>query len=794
MRTASLLIVVLAFSVVWCSTAPATWPHDPTLSLNICDEAGNQSDQQIIEDGKGGWIIVWCDYRYTDGRIYAQRLSSTGDVLWTTDGVVICSAAYNQTEPKLVSDGLGGAIIAWRDARTGSDYDIYAQRVDSTGSTLWTTNGVAVCTAGLYESGMEMCTDGAGGAILVWYDARNTYDYDIYAQRIDGSGSVQWAAAGVAVCTATGDQYYPKPVSDGSSGAFVVWTDYRNGGADVYAGRINSSGGDAWGGQLNLCNDANAQYVGGVAPDGFGGVIVTWRDLRSAPGDIYAQSFESNGAQSWTANGLPVCQAATEETNPVVIGDGEGGAIIAWTDARASVNQIYAQRVASWGTALWTTDGIQVSQAGLWSNNACMTSDGAGGAVLVWQHDGVGSSDISAQRIDDSGSALWPNGGVPVAIAAGYQVNPKAASDGAGGLVMAWQDERVSFLDDIYAQRIDRHGYLGLARPTMTQVADYPGDQGGVAVVSWGPSYLDAYPNEVVTHYTVWRRMQNRACGAATGGAALHELAKEFGLADALERSGWSFVGQVEASYLGEYACDSPTYGDSTASGNPLTEYMVIANTDDQWVFWESESLSGYSVDNLAPGAPLALDADAVQVDVNLVWSASGYHDEDLALYNIYRSDTPGFAPSEATFVDTATDTLYADVEPGGGTWFYLVTAEDIHGNESDPSNEASAETWTGVDGTIPTVLAIRGNAPNPFNPTTTIAYDLPADGHVRLDVYTAAGGLVTTVEDGFRTAGLRQAVWNGTDTAGNQMPSGVYFARLVAGEETAVHRMVLLK
>ena len=594
----------------------------------------------------------------------------------------------------------------------------------------------------------------------------------------------------------TGDQYYPQLLSDGSGGAFVLWMDYRSGNCDIYARRISSSGVNVWGAELAVCTNASAQYLGDVTADGFGGVFVVWQDLRATSGDIYAQEFDSSGTIGWTANGLAICQATAEQSNPSVVNDGAGGAIISWSDSRSVPAGVYAQRVAVWGTVLWTTDGVLMSSGDHWAGGVSVVSDGAGGAVLAWMQSGVGSFDLAAQRFDGSGNTLWPSGGVPVAIAPGIQQAVRAASDGEGGAVMVWQDGRLGGLDDLYAQRIDRHGYLGVASPSIAEVTDYPGDQGGVAVVSWGPSYLDAYPHEVVTHYSVWRRMPSRAGGgwAAHGGAALHELAEAVGYAEALERSGWSHVGEVTASYLDEYAYDAPTYGDSTASGNPLTEYMVIANTDNQWVFWESDPETGYSIDNLAPGAPLALGAEAVQVDVNLVWSASRYRDEDLSGYNIYRSATPGFTPSEATFVDTASDTVFTDVEPGGGTWYYLVTAEDLHGNESDPSNEASAETWTGADGAMPTVLAIRGNAPNPFNPTTTIEYDLPTSGHVRLDVYTAAGSLVVTVQDGFQEAGRRQAVWNGRDATGNAMPSGVYFARLVAGEDTAVHRMVLLK
>jgi hypothetical protein len=149
-------------------------------------------------------------------------------------------------------------------------------------------------------------------------------------------------------------------------------------------------------------------------------------------------------------------------------------------------------------------------------------------------------------------------------------------------------------------------------------------------------------------------------------------------------------------------------------------------------------------------------------LDVVLTWSPSGYRDEDLSHYDIHRSDVSGFTPDASTLIGSPSDTAFVDVDPGEGLWYYRAVAEDVHGNESGPSSEAWIALATGADDTeLSSVLTIRGNSPNPFNPTTSIAYE---------------------------------AVWKGVDAAGRALPSGVYFARLEAGKETAVHKMVLLK
>jgi len=100
-----------------------------------------------------------------------------------------------------------------------------------------------------------------------------------------------------------------------------------------------------------------------------------------------------------------------------------------------------------------------------------------------------------------------------------------------------------------------------------------------------------------------------------------------------------------------------------------------------------------------------------------------------------------------------------------------------------------------GVD-VAPRVLSLAQNIPNPFNPTTRIAFDMPRAAHVSLRVYAVDGRLVRTLLDETRAAGAGQAVvWDGRDDKGHQQPSGTYFYRFaVEGGQTLVRKMQLLK
>jgi flagellar hook assembly protein FlgD len=94
----------------------------------------------------------------------------------------------------------------------------------------------------------------------------------------------------------------------------------------------------------------------------------------------------------------------------------------------------------------------------------------------------------------------------------------------------------------------------------------------------------------------------------------------------------------------------------------------------------------------------------------------------------------------------------------------------------------------------VPEAPFLAQNFPNPFNPSTTIAFGLKETGHVSLRVYDAAGRLVVTLIDESRPAGSYSMTWNGLSDSGSKAASGVYFYRLTAGTFVETRKMILLK
>jgi hypothetical protein len=95
----------------------------------------------------------------------------------------------------------------------------------------------------------------------------------------------------------------------------------------------------------------------------------------------------------------------------------------------------------------------------------------------------------------------------------------------------------------------------------------------------------------------------------------------------------------------------------------------------------------------------------------------------------------------------------------------------------------------------MPVDYALLQNAPNPFNPTTTITYQAPVGAsHVDIAVYDAAGRRVATLHSGECTPGTHQIVWNGQDDRGNRVASGTYFVRMSAPDHLSTLKLTLLK
>ncbi len=356
----------------------------------------------------------------------------------------------------------------------------------------------------------------------------------------------------------------------------------------------------------------------------------------------------------------------------------------------------------------------------------------------------------------------------------------------------------------------------------IDSIVDVPGDQGGWLRIYFSQSAYDISVEALIHTYYLWQRIDDysmirrieegaraiRRAPAAIGngidarspisGMPLVSIGRRNFVSSngALGASGfppgvWEVVGSVPAIQQEFYVHRTPTVADSTASGVNYSVYVVTAHTSDPATWYASHPDSGYSIDNIAPEPPGGFAVAYNTGSGNeLLWDPSSA--EDLQYYSIYRSEEEDFTPGAGNLVHKTSETGWLDTVEDGWMYFYKISAVDHAGNESPV---VPPETVTGTETPeIPKTFALYQNSPNPFNPATTIRFDLPRAVHVKLSAYNVKGELVATLVDRYMTAGRKEVAWTATSDQGKAVASGIYFYRLVAGDYVQTRKMVLLR
>jgi hypothetical protein len=298
--------------------------------------------------------LVCVAYGFPDGSgLVGFHIDSLGTVLW--QGGIGHGTNLGTYPPRVIPDDANGVEVSWFESLPSFDNCLFAQRVPLSGQPSWDTVSVVMAqfSSPLNYGSHSIVPDATHGVIAAWSDKRSG-DWDIYAQRVSGDSLVRWQTNGVPVRVASGDQANPKAVPDGQGGAIIVWEDGASGSRDIYAQRIDSTGSRLWDTLgVPVIRSTGDQTGIQVVSDDAGGVIVTWRDNRNGNNDIYAQRLGPNGQRLWDTLSVGICVWPGDQTVPVMCQDGSSGAVIAWQDTRNGNNDIYAQRISALGSGVW---------------------------------------------------------------------------------------------------------------------------------------------------------------------------------------------------------------------------------------------------------------------------------------------------------------------------------------------------------------------------------------------------------------------------------------------------------
>ncbi|MBT3756899.1 MAG: T9SS type A sorting domain-containing protein, partial [Candidatus Cloacimonetes bacterium] len=239
----------------------------------------------------------------------------------------------------------------------------------------------------------------------------------------------------------------------------------------------------------------------------------------------------------------------------------------------------------------------------------------------------------------------------------------------------------------------------------------------------------------------------------------------------------------------------------------PAGIYNIIASNDgyetitnEDIVVQESQlTLSSFILHYLQ--APQNLVATASDDVVNLLWE----HDQPTEItkqnnvlnrefqnFDIYRNMDGG----AFELLSNTTELTYEDILPEAGDFEYYIIAMYDQENESVASNTEMI-SWDGTsvdDPLIPIANALYQNSPNPFNPQTSISFDLKDDAKVVLEIYNMKGQKVRQLVNSSISAGQHSVVWNGKDDNNKTVSSGIYFYKFKTEDYQATKKMLLLK
>ncbi|MFO7895792.1 MAG: T9SS type A sorting domain-containing protein [Candidatus Cloacimonadales bacterium] len=423
----------------------------------INGEADRQEDLVIIETGDGQTVVAWVDYRNNplEGDIYAQKLDEDGNILWDEAGVPLCLAEEEQISLNIVSNEAGGALIIWVDQRLQSAPDIYGTHIlaDGTIAEGWEADGNPIVVESNSQGQHTFWEDGQGGAVVAWADDRNPGGSDIYMQRIAANGDLLWAENGNLLVGAANAQSRPKVTRTSDDKFFFAWLDKRNeASGDIYGQLVDLDGNFLWEEELEILVGAGIQRNPRIQITSDDAAVVAWEDgaAEITYKNIHVQKINQAGEKLWAADGLPVVTAAYDQLNPRLDSDDAGGIWIIWDDSRdggfPNVD-IYAQQVNAAGEIQLETDGLQVCSQ--FSEQFSPLIKKSGDRIFtIWGNGNneAGARTIQVQILDEAGEEILPENGKVVFGGMIGNASDYTILENGENPAVVWEDSRDSHL------------------------------------------------------------------------------------------------------------------------------------------------------------------------------------------------------------------------------------------------------------------------------------------------------------------------------------------------------------
>jgi hypothetical protein len=408
-----LILWLILFSMSTVLLSSPLW-ENPVLVNN-----GNYIDWNrcAASTYDNGMIYVWSDSQSGSRDIYARKVNMHGYDLWA-EPILVAHSEYSELWPVITKTSDNAFVIAYSELSGFGESIIKAQKITTSGQIYWQSEGVTICDINQSEYEYELVADNTGGAYILWVDGRNNQS-DIYAQRLNGSGVIQWAVNGINFGDSNGGDRLFSATMDGAGGCMLLHTSEYTSSNNVYLKRIESDGEVTWTQQLDSTESYGIHDV--MLTSGVNNFFLpTWTSLADDSTKIKAQCVSSVGAILWPAP-VSVAESYVEGNNYFSVGDyrivntSDNCLGIVWEDY-GSYN-IYAQKLNLSGELLWGIHGVPVCDSEGDQSNVRITADGSGGLFATWIDYNEGEqirTQVYAQYLSSMGNRVWQPEGLPI--------------------------------------------------------------------------------------------------------------------------------------------------------------------------------------------------------------------------------------------------------------------------------------------------------------------------------------------------------------------------------------------
>jgi hypothetical protein len=744
-----------------------------TLWTKTYGGTGDDYGESMQQTTDNGYIVGGYTHSFGAGNadIYLIKTDSNGDTLWTkTYGGTgdDCGHSVQQAADS------GYIISGYTESFGAGGDDVWLLKTDVNGDTLWTkTYG-----GGGNDKGKSVQQTTDSGYIISGYtESFGADSFDVWLLKTDVNGDTLWTKTyggtynefGYSVQQTTPDNGY---IIAGYTG---VYPDY-----DVYLVKTDVAGDTLWtktyggtGGEqgYSVQQTIDNGYIIAGCTQAFG--AATW--------DAWLIKTDDIGDTLWlrTYGGekneyFYSVQQTTPDNGYIIVGITGG-----WFPPPIDFD-VWLLRIAG---AVFSVTPTSIDFGNVYVDSSKTDS-------IMVTNIGSAQLDITSVVSDNPEFTITPTtGSLEPAQSMEFYITFTPINHGAETGNIIFTHNATSSPDTI---TVTGTGIVGEA--SILNVIDIPNDQGRWVRVTWAASPLDQ-PGSInpITLYGIWRRIDEDDKGYSKASKQERNSLVITAIEDILE--GWDAVGTVPAIQDSIYNFVSPTLVDSNASGINYSVFIITAHTQDPELYYISDPDSGYSVDNIPPETPYNLAGEVIDSTVLLTWQIQLSY-PDFSHFAVYRDTASGFTPGDVNRIGTSEVPTYMDTSVVINTYYYVVSALDINGNESDFSNEEEV-TVTGIkelEPDIPTVYALSQNCPNPFKTETRIHYQLPKPSNVTIAIYNVSGQRIKTLVDERKDVGYYTVHWDGQSQDNQIVSNGVYFCRMVVGQYVAVRKILLTR